>query len=305
MSFYCQLVESQSKHGSERGFDNSYDSLLELLHNSTSVYVRRRAYESIVSGLCAMKRPEEAESLVKEMRSKGIAPSSFEYRSVIYAYGTLGLFEDMKRSLEQMEKDDIDLDTVCSNMVLSSYGAHNKLADMLLWLQTMKTSSLPFSVRTYNSVLNSCPKLMSMLQDMSAADLPLSIEVLITALDGNEALLVEELVGSSVLKEVMVWDSMELKLDFHGAHVGAAYVIMLQWMKEMKLNFEDENSVIPAEVIVICGSGNHSIVRGESPLKALIKEIMVRTGSPLRIDRKNTGCFVSKGKAVKNWLCLR
>lgn len=298
VNFYSQLIESQSKHGSERGFGDSYACLLDLLYNSSSVYVKRRAYESMVTGLCSMKIPQKAESLVKEMRVKGIAPSSFEYRSIIYAYGTLGLFEDMKRNLEQMENDDIAIDTVCSNMVLSSYGAHNKLADMVLWLPIMKT----YTVRTYNSVLNSCPKIMSMLQH-KGTELPLSMEDLIAVLDGEEALLVEKLVGSSVLEEVMVWDAMELKLDLHGAHVGAAYVIILQWMKEMRIKFGDESSVIPAEVTVICGSGNHSIVRGESPVKAMIKEVMVRTKSPLRIDRRNTGCFVSKGKAVKNWLC--
>ncbi|KAG6571003.1 Pentatricopeptide repeat-containing protein, partial [Cucurbita argyrosperma subsp. sororia] len=276
VNFYCQLVESQSKHGSERGFGNAYARLLELLYNSSSIYVKRRAYESMVTGLCSMKRPQEAESLVKEMKAKGFAPAAFEYRSIIYAYGTLGLFEDMKRSLEEMKNDDIALDTVCSNMVLSSYGVHNKLADMIT----------------------------SMLQDKSG-DLPVLIEDLITVLDGDEALLVEELVGSSVLKEVMVWDAMEMKLDLHGAHVGAAYVIILEWMKEMRLKFEDESCVIPAQVTVICGSGNHSIVRGESPVKALIREIMFRTQSPLRIDRKNTACFVAKGKAVKNWVCLR
>ncbi|XP_022985638.1 pentatricopeptide repeat-containing protein At2g17033 isoform X1 [Cucurbita maxima] len=300
VNFYCQLVESQSKHGSERGFRNAYACLHELLYNSSSIYVKRRAYESMVTGLCSMKRPQEAESLVKEMKAKGFAPAAFEYRSIIYAYGTLGLFEDMKRSLEEMKNDHIALDTVCSNMVLSSYGVHNKLADMVLWLQIMKTSALPFSVRTYNSVLNSCPKITSMLQDKSG-DLPVLIEDLISVLDGDEALLVEELVGSSVLREVMVWDAMEMKLDLHGAHVGAAYVIILEWMKEMRLKFENESCVIPAQVTVICGSGNHSIVRRESPVKALIREIMFRTQSPLRIDRKNTGCFVAKGKAVKNW----
>lgn len=306
VNFYSQLVESQSKHGSERGCGNSYARLLELLYNSPSVYVKRRAYESMVTGLCSMKRPQEAETLVEKMRSKGITPSAYEYRSIIYAYGTLGLFEDMQRSLKQMENEDYALDTICSNMVLSSYGAHNKLADMVLWLQRMKTSAhLNFSVRTYNSVLKSCPKITSMLQDHKSSKFPVLIEDLIAVLDGDEeALLVEELVvGSSVLKEVMVWDAMELKLDLHGAHVGAAYVIMLQWMKEMRLNFEDESCVIPAQVTLISGSGNHSIVRGESPVKALIKEIIVRTESPLRVDRKNTGCFISKGKAVKNWLC--
>ncbi|KAL4289260.1 hypothetical protein AHAS_Ahas19G0368400 [Arachis hypogaea] len=49
--------------------------------------------------------------------------------------------------------------------------------------------------------------------------------------------------------------------------------------------------------------GKHSNVRGESPVKVLVKKMMVNMGSPLRIDRKNNGCLVAKGRAVKNWLC--
>ena len=65
----------------------------------------------------------------------------------------------------------------------------------------------------------------------------------------------------------------------------------------------DSNYGIPTQIIVVCGSGNRNNVRGEYSVKVLAKKMMVSMGSPLSIDRKNNGCFVAKGKAVKSWLC--
>ncbi|XP_034228467.1 pentatricopeptide repeat-containing protein At2g17033 [Prunus dulcis] len=299
--FHCQLVESHSKLSSKHGFDSSYSYLYQLLHNSSSVYVKNRAFESMISGLCEMDRPREADNLIEEMRVKGLKPSVFEFRSVVYGYGRLGLFEDMLKVVEQMENQGIAIDTICSNMVLSSYGAHSELAAMLVWLRKMKSLSLPFSIRTYNSVLNSCLTIMAMLQEPK--DFPCSIEELNGVLNGDEALLVKELVESTVLDEVMVWEPLEAKLDLHGMHLGSAYLILLEWFEAMRCRFNSGKDVIPAEVVVICGSGKHSSVRGESPVKGLVKQMMLRMESPMRIDRKNVGCFVAKGRAVKDWLC--
>jgi DNA-nicking Smr family endonuclease len=116
-------------------------------------------------------------------------------------------------------------------------------------------------------------------------------------------MLVKELIESSVLKEATKWDTSEGKLDLHGMHLGSAYVIMLQWMEETRNRLSDGEHVIPAEITVVCGSGNHSTVRGESPVKSMITQIMAQTRSPMRIDRKNIGCFVAKGNVVKKWLC--
>ncbi|KAJ0077185.1 hypothetical protein Patl1_35865 [Pistacia atlantica] len=142
---------------------------------------------------------------------------------------------------------------------------------------------------------------MSMLQDLN--DFPVSITELTGSLNGDEVLLVEELVESCVLNEAMEWNSMEVKLDLHGMHLGSAYLITLQWMEEMRFRFSDGNYAIPAEVTVVCGLGKHSSVRGESPVKAMVKKMVIRTNCPLRIDRNNIGCFVGKGHVVKNWLC--
>ncbi|PRQ25035.1 putative Smr domain-containing protein [Rosa chinensis] len=299
--FHCQLVESHSKLSSKRGFDRAYTYLYQLLQNSSSVYVKRRAFESMVGGLCAMDRPREADDLIEEMRVKGLKASVFEFRSVVYGYGRLGMFEEMLKIVDQMEKQGFGDDTICSNMILSSYGAHNELAAMAMWLRKMKGSSVPFSIRTYNSVLNSCPTIMAMLQEPKAV--PCSVEELTGILDGDEALVVKELVGSAVVDEAMMWDSTEAKLDLHGMHLGSAYLVMLEWFEAMRCRFDCGEYVVPAEVVVVCGLGKHSSVRGESPVKDLVKEMMRRMESPMRIDRKNVGCFIAKGRAVKDWLC--
>lgn len=302
--FYCKLLESHSKRSSERGFEIAYSYLSQILHTSSSIYIKRRVYEHMVSGLCTMNRPREAELLVEDMRTKGLDPSAFELRSVMYGYGRLGLFQDLERIMDCMEREDDVIDTVCSNMVLSTYGLHGEHMKMVSWLQKMRDSCIPFSIRTYNSVLNSCPTIMTKLHDLNS--LPLSIQELNASLEGDEAMVVQELIGSSViLDEVMVWDSKETKIDLHGLHLGSSYLIMLLWLEEMQRRLNDSSYAIPAEVVVVCGSGKHSNVRGESPVKLLVKEMMVNMSSPLKIDRKNNGCFVAKGKALRDWLCSR
>lgn len=300
-TFYCNLISFHSKHKSKQGVFDSYARLKELLYRSSSVYLRKRACESMISGLCDIDLPHEAEKLLNEMKDLGLKPSTFEFRSLVYSYGKLGLFEEMKRNVVLMESEGFELDTICSNMVLSALGAHSELLEMVSWLQRMKDLSIPFSIRTYNSVLNSCPTIISMLQDKKTV--PLSIEELTKNLSNNEALLVQKLIDSSVLAEAMVWTPLVLKLDLHGMHLGCAYLIMLQWFDEMRSRFLARDQVVPAEVTVVCGSGKHSNVRGESPVKGLVKEMIVRMRSPLRIDRKNIGCLVAKGKVLKDWLC--
>ncbi|KAJ0089368.1 hypothetical protein Patl1_32853 [Pistacia atlantica] len=277
--FYGNLIDSYCKNDLKGEFHEICGRLGGLISDSSSVYVKRHGYKSMVSGLCEMGQPHEAENRVEEMRVEGLKPTGFEFRCLVYGYGRLGLFEEMERCVKKMESEGLEVDTVCSNMVLSSYGACNELSRMVLWLQKMKDLGIPFSIRTYNSVLNSW------------------------SLNGDEVLLVEELVESCVLNEAMEWNSMEVKLDLHGMHLGSAYLIMLQWMEEMRFRFSDGNYAIPAEVTVVCGLGKHSSVRGESPVKAMVKKIVIRTNCPLRIDRNNIGCFVGKGHVVKNWLC--
>ncbi|KAF5745780.1 pentatricopeptide repeat-containing protein [Tripterygium wilfordii] len=298
--FYCNLMDSLSKQKSERGFDDCYDRLYRIVCDSCSVYVKRQGYKSMIGGLCERGEPKGAQNLIEEMRMKGIKPSLFEFRSVLYAYGRLGLFADMQRSIDEIENEGFKIDTVCSNMVLSSYGAHDELPRMVSWLQKMRTSGIQMSTRTYNTTLNSCPTLTRMLQGSN--DFPVSITELVEILSESEVLLVKELACSSVLEEAMEWDSMEAKLDLHGMHLGSAYLIMLQWMEEMRRRLGGGEFVVPAGITVVCGSGKHSSARGESPIKIMVKKMMIQTKSPMRIDRKNIGCFVAKGKAVKDWL---
>jgi len=299
--FYCNLMESLTKLKSENGLSSTYAHLNEMLSSSSSVYVRRRAYESLVGGLCIMDQPHEAKNLITEMRQRGIQPSAFEFRSAVEAYGRLGLFAEMLETVAEMQNSGFALDTVTSNMVLSTYGHHDKLSQMYFWLRRMKDTRVEFSVRTYNSVLNSCATVMSLLQDLKTA--PVTLTELLAQLKGNEGKLVEELSASPFLEGIMTWDSFGSKLDLHGMHLGTSYLVLLQWMEELRSRFTSGQHKIPADITVVCGSGKHSSVRGESPVKALVREIMLRARSPLRIDRKNIGCFIAKGKAVKEWLC--
>ncbi|KAJ8767041.1 hypothetical protein K2173_012552 [Erythroxylum novogranatense] len=303
LQFYCNLIESHSKHNAFHGFDDSFSRLNQLVSDSNSFYVKKQGYKAMISGLCEMGSPREAEDLIGEMRGKGLKASLFEFRCVLYGYGKLGLFQDMHKTLQEMESQGLEVDTVCSNMILSSYGAHNAHSHMIHWLQKMKTSGIPFSLRTYNSVLNSCPTIMSIISGIdSHHGYPISFRDLMEVLNEDEALLIKELVESSVLSEAIKWSNSEAKLDLHGMHLASAYVVMLQWMEELRNRSIEGKQVFPTEITVVCGSGKHSSIRGESPIKCMVKELVTRRRSPLRIDRKNTGCFVAKGKAIIEWL---
>lgn len=299
-AFYCNLVDSNAKHKSERGFTDSCSELRKVITQSCSVYTKQRGYSAMVAGFCEMGYPEKAENAVEEMAENGMRPSAFELRSLVYGYGQKGLLEDMKRSVVYMENQGVEMDTVCCNMVLSSFGAQGEIQEMVVLLKKMRKSGIHLSVRTYNSVLNSCPTVVSMLKDMKS--LPLSINELVDNLRRDEASMVLELMDSSILNQVMECSPSELKLDLHGLHLSTTYLVLLQWFHELKLRYDDENCTTPAEITVVCGRGRHSSARGESPVRDLAKEIITRMKCPLRIDRKNIGCFIGKGKTFKDWL---
>ncbi|PIA35560.1 hypothetical protein AQUCO_03500132v1 [Aquilegia coerulea] len=299
--FYCDLINFFAKNGLKESVFDYYNRLKKLLSGLISCSLNRKAFETMINALCTLDLPNDAEEIMKEMKNVGLNPSGFEFRLIVLAYGKLGLFEEMKRVLDQMENSGFVLDTICFNVVLSSYGIHGKLSEMVLWIQKMKNSNTPLSIRTYNTVLNSCSTIIALVQDPKS--LPLSIEELLEKLMRDEVLLIRELMDSSVLMEKLEWSSAEGKLDLHGMHLGSVYVIMLQWIEELRLRLCRQSSIIPAEITVVCGMGKHSSVRGESPVKALVSEIMARLKSPMRIDRKNVGCFVAKGKNVRKWLC--
>ncbi|KAI3765676.1 hypothetical protein L2E82_15718 [Cichorium intybus] len=301
-NFYCNLMDSHSKHQSKQGILESYERIKQLPSHSSSIYLKKRSYESIIGGLSVIDLPNEAETLMVEMKNRGIKPSVFEYRSISYAYGRLGLFEDMKRVIGLMENEGFELDVIMSNMVLSSLGFHNELVEMASWLKRMKRSKIVFSIRTYNSVLNHCHTIMSIVEHPKEIK-PISLEELFKNLNDDESSVIRELVDPLVLDESTELTSLELKLDLHGMHLGTAYLILLQWFNNLRIRYGAKNYEIPNKVTVVCGVGKHSVVRGESPVKELVKEMMRQMKSPLKIDRKNVGCFVAQGKVFMNWLC--
>lgn len=299
--FYCDLIESYSKQGLKQQVFDSYACSNRIPGRSPAAV--RRCYKSMISGLCTMDLPRDAEEMLEEMRIAGFRPSPFEFRLVVLGYGRSGLFAEMRRVIQHMEDVGCALDTVCANTVLSCCGDRGELSEMISWLRKMRELDIEFSARTYNSVLNSCPTIMSMLQAPKLV--PLSIEGLVDRLTRsslNELSLIRELVGSQVLDGVLEWSSSEGKLDLHGMHLGSAYLILLQWLDEMRAKFLG-GAVIPLEISLVCGLGKNSSIRGESPIKALVSEMMFRMNSPLKIDRKNVGRFVARGKVVKDWLC--
>lgn len=301
--FYCELIESYSNHGLKQQVFNSYNCLKQIPCRSSATEFR--CFKSMIRSLCTLGLPREAEEMLVAMGNLGFGHPAFEYRLVLLGYGRAGLFSDMRRLLQHMEDGGCSLDTVSMNIVLSCYGNHGELSELVCWLRKMRGLNIAFSFRTYNSVLNSCPTIMSMLQDPKT--LPLSVEGLISKLtlsSMNEVLLIQELMSSEVLVGILQLSSSEGKLDLHGMHLGSAYFILLQWMEVMRMKFS-EGMLTPLEISVVCGSGKHSSIRGESPIKLLVSEMMFRMSSPLKIDRRNVGRFVARGKAVKDWLCRR
>lgn len=301
-NFYCSLMDSHSKQQSKQGILDSYERINQLPSHSSSIYIKKRSYESIIGSLSVIDLPRESETFMVEMKNKGFKPSVFEYQSLSYAYGRVGLFDDMKRVICLMEEDGFALDVVSANMVLSSLGSHYQLVEMVSWLRRMKNSKIVFSVRTYNSVLNHCPTIMSILQQPNGIK-PTTIDTLLQNLNDDESTLVHELLDPLVLAESVELTSSELKLDLHGMHLGSAYLILLQWFDDLRMRCAIKNHTIPNNVVVVCGVGKHSVVRGGSPVKGLVKEMMMQMKSPLKINRKNVGCFIAHGKVFMNWLC--
>ncbi|KAJ1690421.1 hypothetical protein LUZ63_014576 [Rhynchospora breviuscula] len=297
--FYSNLIESLSNHGLTQRANEVYTKLQSIPLSG------RRSFELAIKSLCLMGKPTEAESKLKEMILLGYHPSRFEFALVAQSYGKLGSFSEIEQVMRLMEESGLEIDTVCANVVLSCYADHEELTDLASWLQRMRELGISFSLRTYNSTLNSCRNILQMIGEIES--LPLSLTGLIEKIQNdcspnqNEALIVKELINSSVLAETVHWSESEVKLDLHGFRAVSAYVILLQWIEEMRSRFGMEGHTFRGEVSVVCGIGKHS-VSGKSTVRSLVSKILSRMDAPLRLDRKNTGRFVGRGKAVKDWI---
>ena len=69
--FYGKLIDSHSKRNSHTAFDAAFGYLHNLVRTSSSLHVKRMAYQYMVSGLCLMDRPYEAEDLVLGLQPLG------------------------------------------------------------------------------------------------------------------------------------------------------------------------------------------------------------------------------------------
>lgn len=296
-AFYSDLIDAFSERGLKDRVLEMYTLVKEIQ------FPGRKHFESVLKALCFMGMPKDAERLLdEEMQASGFKPSAFEFRALVQSYGELALFSDMQRVIGIMEEAGYPVDVVCANIVLSCYGDHGQLSEMISWIQSMKRMKIGYSVRTFNTVLNSCPVMVSMVHNLRC--LPLSIGKFVEMVKVRselEVLLVRELLEAELVDEMLEWDCLEGKLDLHGFHLASVYVIVLKWMEVVKERLSGDG-VVPLEISLVCGSGKHSSKVGESPVKMLVSEMMFQLGSPLRMDRRNVGRFVAKGKAVRDWL---
>ncbi|CAA6662337.1 unnamed protein product [Spirodela intermedia] len=245
--------------------------------------------------------------LIEAYAKRGMREKVFEVRARLLLRG-IPAGRGHEKGCGVMLDSGLSVDTICANMILSCYGDGGQLTEMVTWLRQMRDSNVPFSIRTCNSVLNSCPGLSSMLRDHQTR--PLTLKKLMEMLEeegcGNEETsLVQELVSSNVLLQTLDWSPSEGKLDLHGYHLCSAFLAVLLWIEELKARLLDrgaEGKVIPRQISIICGSGKHSNTMGESPVKRLVSVSLFHLGSPLRIDRKNVGRLMAGGTAVRDWL---
>ncbi|XLU26216.1 hypothetical protein S245_062282, partial [Arachis hypogaea] len=70
-----------------------------------------------------------------------------------------------------------------------------------------RSSSISFSIRTYNSVSNSCPKITRMMAQLN--ELPLSIEKFNVRWEGGEPMIGKELLDSCVIHQRLNWICMD------------------------------------------------------------------------------------------------
>ncbi|VFQ93095.1 unnamed protein product [Cuscuta campestris] len=301
--FYGQLVEELSKHELRREVLHTCEELRRhlLVGNRPAAWALLFGYQSMIKAMHLLGMPYIIEKLMEEMRELGLKVSAFEHTCLVYGYGKLGLFKEMKRALADMRRDGFAVDRLVTTMVLSSFGAHGQLGEMETWLRKMKDANVKPHMRTFNTVLNNCPKLRALLQDAMEKDedLPLSLKELLDYLGGDERSLVLCLVeSSSLIRQTRIWAN----LDLHGMHLTTAYLFMLLWLCELRWICKRHSYKLPSEVKVVCGKGSHSVVRFKSPLQELVQKMVVQLDLPLRNDSETIGCFVAKGKILKDWM---
>ncbi|KAL5208809.1 hypothetical protein ABZP36_033244 [Zizania latifolia] len=294
--FYCDLMAAFSSRGLR---DRAMDFYAQL---RTMPLSGRKAYAAMIKSLCLMGLAGEAEEVLREMVSQGYQPEAFQFGSVAKCYGKAGSLSEMERVIASMSDAGIRLGTGAANIVLSCYSSCRDHSRMLTWLKKMRKLRIAPTTKAFNFVLNSCPTVASMAQELGPS-LPLSTAELVKKLKSAspwpaEAELVQELLASSsVLHKAMDWSESEVKLNLHGFSTTAAYVLMLQWVDALK-----HRSALPLEVSVVCGIGKHSDVRGEPKVRELAQQVLSRMGSPLRLSTRNRGRLVAKRDRVKQWL---
>ncbi|CAN6271203.1 unnamed protein product [Urochloa humidicola] len=293
--FYCDLMAAFSARGLK---DRAVDFYTELRSMPLSGL---KAYMAMIKSLCLMGLATEAEEALREMVSLGYQPDAFQFGLVAKCYGKSGSLVEMERVIASMSDAGIRLGTGAANIVLSCYSSCRDHSKMLTWLKKMRKLRTAPTTKAFNFVLNSCPTLALVVQELDPS-LPLTTIGLVkklkcaSTLPSETELVHELLASSSVLDKAMEWSETEVKLNLHGFSTIAAYVLILQWVDVIK------DRTLPLEVSVVCGIGKHSDVRGEPKVRELAQEVLNRMGSPLRLSTRNKGRLVAKRDRVTQWL---
>ncbi|CAN6236919.1 unnamed protein product [Urochloa humidicola] len=293
--FYCDLMAAFSARGLK---DRAVDFYTEL---RSMPLTGHKAYTAMIKSLCLMGLATEAEEALKEMVSFGYQPEAFQFGLVAKCYGKSGSLVEMERVIASMSDSGIRLGTGAANIVLSCYSSCRNHSKMLAWLKKMRKLRIAPTTKAFNFVLNSCPTLALVVQDLDPS-LPLTTTGLVKKLKSASKLASEAevvhmlLASSSVLDKAMEWSEAEVKLNLHGFSIVAAYVLILQWVDVIK------GRPLPLEVSVVCGIGKHSDVRGEPKVRELAQEVLSRMESPLRLSTRNKGRLVAKRDRVMQWL---
>jgi pentatricopeptide repeat protein len=267
----------------------------------------RPSFSALIQAYASMDRPRDAYAALVEMRiSRGLSPSSKDFKAVVFAFGRCGMFEEMESLAAEMHGMGFLKDPVAFNMIIGAYAAAENHAKLEEWIDKMLGAGVRPSVRSLNAIARACPSL---------SKLPTSVTVasLFEHLAANRA--TEGEIGS-VECLVKLWQQIEgsadwgsvWQLDLHGSAPASARVMLSCWLEEVSRRFEAQLE-FPREVCIVTGWGKHSESGGRrrrrrrsSPIKVTVRDLLETAGSPFMVDSQNKGRLLAKPHAVMAWL---
>ena len=112
-------------------------------------------YTPIIQGLCKADKQEEAAQLLKNMfDDMNISPNAWVFNILVDAYSKAGKLEDVKRTIQIMEKRGIYPDIITYNSLLEAYCLQGQIDDAFAVLKTMASKKIIPDCITYNILLH-------------------------------------------------------------------------------------------------------------------------------------------------------